>query len=165
MQVILWLPKLARLSKSLYQWQKLSGSEFTNGNLVTLSLTPQLNHLDNSSGDTGVSASLTLRGTPPFQVYYRMQRDNEPTLEKSEIFATSRGEITLQPDRSGHYTFTFTQLSDAHYKKVELNGPSIDQVIHPLAGADFITTTQTGNRRRISSCEGETISVDVDLKV
>lgn len=93
-----------------------------------------------------------------------MQRDNEAPRELSKTFATSRGELTLQPDRSGHYTFTFVQMSDTNYKKVELNGPSIDQVIHPLAAADFITG-QAGNRRKISSCDGGTVSVDVDLRV
>ncbi|KAG5650743.1 hypothetical protein H0H81_011187 [Sphagnurus paluster] len=115
------------------------------------------------SGDTGVSASLILRGTPPFQVYYRMQRDDEPVRELSKTFATSRGELTLQPERSGHYKFSFTQLSDTHYKKVELNGPSIDQVIHPLAGADFVFT-QAGSKRKIRSCNGNAVAVEVELR-
>ncbi|KAG5647752.1 hypothetical protein DXG03_008475 [Asterophora parasitica] len=115
------------------------------------------------SGDTGVSAALVLRGTPPFQVYYRVQRDNEAPRELSKSFATSRGELTLQPERSGHYKFSFIHLSDAHYKKVELKGPSIDQVIHPLAAADFVTS-HAGNKRKISSCDGNTVSVDVDLR-
>ncbi|KAF8078923.1 hypothetical protein FPV67DRAFT_84986 [Lyophyllum atratum] len=123
----------------------------------------QWKRIHECSGDTGVSASLVLHGTPPFYVYYRMQRDNEPPRDLRETFSTSRGELTIQPDRSGHYKFTFTQMSDTNYKKVELQGPSIDQVIHPLAAADFVTT-QTGNRRRISSCDGGTVSVDVDLR-
>ena len=117
-----------------------------------------------SSGDTGVSATLVLRGTPPFQVYYRVQRDNEPPRELSKTFASSRGELTLQPERSGHYIFTFVQMSDTYYKKVQLNGPSIEQVVHPLAAADFVTG-QTGNRRTMSSCEGGLVGVDVDLRV
>ncbi|GLB35866.1 putative nucleoporin pom152 [Lyophyllum shimeji] len=115
------------------------------------------------SGDTGVSASLVLYGTPPFQVYYTVQRDNEPPRELSKTFASSRGELTLQPERSGHYKFTFTRLSDTNYKQVELKGPSIDQVIHPLAAADFVTA-QAGTKRRISSCDGGDVSVDVDLR-
>lgn len=118
----------------------------------------------NSSGDTGVSASLVLRGTPPFQVYYRMQRDNESPRDLSKTLSSSRGELTLQPERSGHYTFTFTHLSDAYYKKVELTGPSIDQVIHPLAAADFVAS-QGGSKRRINSCDGDIVSVDVELRV
>ncbi|KAG6814139.1 hypothetical protein H0H92_002134 [Tricholoma furcatifolium] len=115
------------------------------------------------SGDTGVSASLVLRGTPPFHVYYRMQRDDESPRELSKMFANSRAELTLQPERSGHYKFTFTHISDAHYKKVQLDGPSIEQVIHPLAAADFVAN-QGGNRRRMNSCGGDSVSVDVDLR-
>jgi nucleoporin POM152 len=58
-------------------------------------------------------------------------------------------------------------MSDANYKKVELKGPSIDQVVHPLAGADFAggrAVTGT-NKKIISSCEGSLVSVDVDLRV
>ncbi|KAJ7597473.1 hypothetical protein C8J56DRAFT_818039 [Mycena floridula] len=117
------------------------------------------------SGDTGVSASLVLRGTPPFHVHYRIQRDNEAPVERSETFSTSRGDVTLQPDRSGHYTFSFFRISDAYYA-VDLSGPSIDQVIHPLASADFASSGRTAgrNRKLISNCEGSTINVDVDLK-
>ncbi|KAF9015661.1 hypothetical protein BDQ17DRAFT_1386352 [Cyathus striatus] len=101
------------------------------------------------SGDTGVSASLVLRGTPPFHVYYRVQRDNEPARELSKTFASSRGELTLQPDRSGHYTFTFTHL-----------------IIHPLASADFVETSAGMGkaRRKINSCAKDVVDVDVELK-
>lgn len=117
------------------------------------------------SGDTGVSASLILRGTPPFQVHYRMQRDNEPPREFSKQFTNSRGELTLQPERSGHYTFTFVHLSDANYRKVELHGPSIDQLIHPLASADFSDVHGVGRSKKlISSCDGDAVDVHVDLK-
>ena len=117
-----------------------------------------------SSGDTGVSATLVMRGTPPFQVYYRVQRDSESPRQLSKTFASSRGELTLQPERSGHYIFTFVQMSDTYYKKVQLNGPSIEQVVHPLAAADFVTD-YNGNKRTMSSCEGGTVGVDVDLRV
>jgi len=121
-----------------------------------------------SSGDTGVSASLVLRGTGPFQVYYRSQKDKESPREMAKTIAGSRGEITLQPDQSGHYKFTFTHLSDANYKKIPLNGPSIEQVIHPLASADFATRENAApgrTRKIISSCGGSYVDVPVDLKV
>lgn len=127
-------------------------------------LAPKLNHI--SSGDTGVSASLVLHGTAPFQVYYRMQKDKEPPKELVKTFSSSRGEFTIQPERSGHYTFTFLHLSDANYKKIALKGPSIDQVVHPPASVDFSPSTAAGRtRRRISSCSGSTVDVMVDLKV
>ncbi|KAI0078871.1 hypothetical protein K474DRAFT_778657 [Panus rudis PR-1116 ss-1] len=118
------------------------------------------------SGDIGVSASLVLHGTPPFQVFYSMKRDDEPAREVAKTFTTSRGDITIQPERSGHYTFTFLRLSDANYKKVPLKGPSIDQVVHPPASADFIGASSTGgrNKRRINSCSGSTVDVNVELR-
>ena len=113
-----------------------------------------------------MSASLVLHGTPPFQVYYRMQRDKEPPKEISKSFTSSRGELTIQPERSGHYTFAFLYLSDANYKKVNLDGPSIDQVVHPPAHAEFSHREPVGRgKRKISSCSGSTVDVDVDLRV
>ena len=119
-----------------------------------------------SSGDTGVSASLVLHGTPPFQVYYRSQRDNEPPREVAKTFASSRGELTVQPERSGHYTFKFTQLSDANYKKIELKGPSIELDVHPPPAADFVGHAHgSRGKKSISSCSGNMVDVDVELRV
>ncbi|KAI0785502.1 hypothetical protein BC629DRAFT_1593962 [Irpex lacteus] len=125
------------------------------------------------SGDTGVSASLVLHGTPPFHVYYTSQKDkSSPPREDVKVFPSSRGEFTIQPERSGHYIFRFTQLSDANYKKVPLDGPSIDQVVHPPASADFAHNVNVGRpgmggrggRKKISTCEGNKVDVEVDLK-
>ncbi|KAH7916469.1 hypothetical protein BJ138DRAFT_475130 [Hygrophoropsis aurantiaca] len=115
------------------------------------------------SGDTGVAASLVLHGTPPFQVYYRTQRDASHPRELAKTFSSSRGELTLQPEHSGHYIYTFVQISDANYKKVTLDGPTIEQIVHPLAAADF-TNAAGRARKSVSSCEGGTVSVEVDLR-
>ncbi|KAJ4485797.1 hypothetical protein J3R30DRAFT_3442070 [Lentinula aciculospora] len=117
------------------------------------------------SGDTGVSASLVLHGTPPFHVYYKMQKDFEPPREMSKIFTTSRGQFTLQPEHSGHYIFTFTKISDANYQRVEFDGPSIDQIIHPPASADFVGVPGgLGRKKALNSCEGKAIDVEVELR-
>lgn len=118
----------------------------------------------NSSGDTGVSASLILHGTPPFQVYYSTQRDKENPRDLVKTFTSSRGELTLQPEHSGHYFYTFLQLSDTNYRKVELNGPSIDQVVHPLAAADFVSAGGR-TKRVVNSCSGNMVDIEVDLRV
>lgn len=162
-----YLPKCAMLSRSLFRQRRSSGNESMNG---VWPFPPGRSRADIrslSSGDTGVSATLMLHGTPPFQVQYRMQKDDEPVRIRTETFPTSRGELTLQPERSGHYYFSFIQMSDANYRKVELHGPSIDQVIHPLAAADF-ASGQPGvgrNKRTISSCEGDMVDIDVELRV
>lgn len=122
-----------------------------------------------SSGDIGVSATLVLHGTPPFQVYYTEQRDTEPAREQVKTFSTTRGELTIQPERSGHYIFKFTHLSDMNYQKVDLKGPSIDQVVHPPASAEFVQNTSGSSgvraKRRINSCSGNMVDVDVELRV
>ncbi|KAI6047907.1 hypothetical protein EDC04DRAFT_2864066 [Pisolithus marmoratus] len=116
------------------------------------------------SGDTGVSAALILHGTPPFQVYYRTQRDNESPRDLVKTFTTSRGSITLQPEHSGHYYYTFLQLSDSNYKKILLDGPSIDQIVHPLAAADFVPASTGRNKMVLNSCSGNVVDVGVDLR-
>ncbi len=106
-----------------------------------------------------------MHGTPPFQVHYRIQRDKLPAQDISKTFASSRGELTLQPERSGHYVFSFQHISDANYKKVDLHGPSIDQIIHSPASADFVGDRGAKNKRQLSSCEGASVDVEVELKV
>ena len=95
-----------------------------------------------------------------------MQRDKEPAREISRTFNSFRGELTLQPERSGHYAFTFTHVSDANYRKKELDIPTIEQTIHPLASADFVDP-HTGGRgkRQRSTCSGDSIDVQVELRV
>jgi nucleoporin POM152 len=117
-----------------------------------------------SSGDTGVAASLVLHGTPPFHVYYRMQRDKEPARELVKTFYNSRGEMTLQPSQSGHYIYSFSHLSDANYNKVELKGPTVDQIVHPLASAVFAGSSGR-DRLTINSCSENSVDVDVNLMV
>ena len=120
--------------------------------------------LFNSSGDTGVAVSLVLHGTPPFHVYYQIQRDKEPARERVKTFHESRGEMTLQPSQSGHYVYSFSHLSDANYNKVELRGPTIDQIVHPLASASFAGSSGR-DRMIINSCSEDSVEVEVNLGV
>ncbi|KAJ7070896.1 hypothetical protein C8F01DRAFT_1206549 [Mycena amicta] len=112
------------------------------------------------SGDTGVSASLVLHGVPPFQAYYTIQQDAEPSREISKTFSTTRGELLIQPSQAGHYKFAFTYISDFNYRRIELKGPSIEQTIHPLASAAFASP----GRRTLSSCAGNSVDIDVELQ-
>lgn len=107
-----------------------------------------------------------MHGKPPFQIYYQQKRNNEAFKEMSRIFQGSRGEIVLQPESSGNYTYTFTSLSDANYRRIKLDGPTIDQVVHPLAAANFATSGGSGTARRsVNSCSGNKVGVEIDLRV
>lgn len=109
---------------------------------------------------------MVLHGTPPFTVYYRSQRDAENPKEHHKTFATSRGELTVQPDRSGHYTFKIYQVSDANYKKIDLKAAAIELDVHPPPSADFVGNAHGGRgKKSISSCSGSNVDVEVELRV
>lgn len=122
--------------------------------------------LHECSGDIGVSATVVLHGTPPFLLYYTQRKDNgRPEDKPAKTVSTFRGEVLLKPEQSGKYVYTFTHVSDANYRKVELkNGDySIEQVVHPPASARFAGSGRSNSKKRISSCEGNVVDVDVEL--
>ena len=83
-----------------------------------------------------------------------------------KTFPTARGELTVQPDRSGHYTFKVYQISDANYKKVDLTGSAIELDVHPPPSADFVGSAQSGRAKKsINSCSGSNVDIDVELRV
>ena len=67
----------------------------------------------------------------------------------------------MRPESSGNYSFTFNSLSDANYQRVKIDGPVINQVVHPLASAFFAGSGKSS----INSCSGDKVDVDVDLRV
>lgn len=110
-----------------------------------------------------MTATLVFHGKPPFHVYLRQQRNKEPAREMSRTFQGFRGEITIQPETSGTYAYSFTSLSDANYKRVPLDGPTITQSVHPPAAAFFVTPE--GGKNVLNVCSGNTVEVDVELRV
>jgi nucleoporin POM152 len=121
-----------------------------------------------SSGDVGVTANLVLHGQPPFHVYYTTTHPTGQESTNMTVISGSRGEVTLQPERSGSYVYKFTSLSDANYKHIPLNGPVIKQTVHPLASASFASTGPgsggRGGETTVQSCSGDTVTVPVILK-
>lgn len=71
----------------------------------------------------------------------------------------------MQPERSGTYTYTFLRMDDANYNGIKLNGPTINQVVHPLASADFVKSGDLYRREAMHSCSGSMVDVEVDIRV
>lgn len=124
-----------------------------------------------SSGDVGVTANLVLHGQPPFHIYYTTTHPNGQESTNMSVISGSRGEITLQPERSGSYAYKFTSLSDNNYKHVPLNAPVMKQTVHPLASASFVGTNPgasghrgAGGETTVQSCSGDTVAIPVSLK-
>ncbi|KAG8796919.1 hypothetical protein FRC17_007911, partial [Serendipita sp. 399] len=122
--------------------------------------------LHECSGDVGVTANLVLHGTPPFRVYYTTSHNKGQETTNSTLISGSRGEITLQPERSGSYVYKFISLSDRNYKNIPLNGPVISQTVHPLASATFAGTSSraSGRETTVQSCSGDVVEVPIGLK-
>ena len=65
---------------------------------------------------------------------------------------------------TGVQTCALPILSDANYNKVELKGPTVDQMVHPLASAVFAGPPGR-DRLTINSCSENSVDVDVNLMV
>jgi len=89
----------------------------------------------------GLNVALNLIGTPPFQVSYKMERrgSKEVVIQKRQVNGL-RGQIELVPQEAGHYTYTFTEISDAIYNSHSLKDGHLvlEQDVKPSASAHFI---------------------------
>jgi nucleoporin POM152 len=96
-----------------------------------------------------------------------MKYESEQWISLEEQFTSSRGKIQLQPEERGRYQYLFTKISDAHYKNVDIIGAElVEQTVRPLALAQFTRLAMGRNGRlEVSSCEGTSVEVDVELKV
>ena len=148
------------MPKAEIEWRKLH-EWFVSFGFFPLYVNAEIPHssLSHSSGDVGVTANLVLHGTPPFQVFHKTAHNGRETTN-STIINGSRGEITLQPERSGSYVYQFVSLSDAHYNQVPLNSAPIKQTVHPLANAGF---SSKGRETTVQSCSGNVVDVPVTL--
>lgn len=58
-----------------------------------------------SAMDIGVNAVFEFTGTPPFRVYWTEQRKGSRLVEQSRKFDAHHGEVVLQPEHEGQYTY------------------------------------------------------------
>jgi len=106
-----------------------------------LAITPE-EIFDKCAGSPiGLRVDLDLAGTPPFEVSYKwLQKGTR--IQKSKIVTISghRGQIELTPPVAGHYTYEFTQISDAVYRDHSLitKGLKLEQDVKPSASARFV---------------------------
>jgi nucleoporin POM152 len=58
--------------------------------------------------DIGVNAVFEFTGTPPFRVHWTEQRKGSRLVEQSRKFDAHHGEVILQPENEGQYTYVST---------------------------------------------------------
>jgi nucleoporin POM152 len=103
-------------------------------------------------------------GAPPYVLEYVVTkytgRSKTIVEKKREFIDRSRHIFSYLPTSSGEYTYEFTLLDDAHYKKRPTQIPPFKQVVHPQPDAKF----SSSSRQSVRTCLGEDMSVDVDLR-
>ncbi|CAE6355656.1 unnamed protein product [Rhizoctonia solani] len=118
----------------------------------------EVERIHECSGDVGIHTIFTMDGTPPFRIHYTTT-DTKGTTKSHERYLGARGELKLQPNKSGTYTYSFDAISDAYYSEVPLTGPgrTVTQVVHPLASAKF-------THANVDTC-GESQEIEVALEL
>ncbi|QRV80309.1 nucleoporin [Ceratobasidium sp. AG-Ba] len=118
----------------------------------------EVERIHECSGDVGIHAIFTMDGTPPFTIHYTTT-DHRGSFQSNEMYLGARGELNLQPNKSGTYTYSFDAISDKSYKRIPLTGPgrTVTQVVHPLASAKF-------TKASADVC-GESREIDVGLEM
>lgn len=108
----------------------------------------------------GLRVSLDLIGTPPFEVQYVMQKRGEKHFRSRTVQLSGlRGQVELTPTEAGHYTYTFSQISDQFYKGHRMGKELVlEQDVKPAASAHFIERDP-----RLQACIDETVSFDIRL--
>ncbi|KAF8314013.1 hypothetical protein DL93DRAFT_2228159 [Clavulina sp. PMI_390] len=111
------------------------------------------------ASDTGVTAIATLHGSPPFKLHYTAEYDGRVTSFTKDVQG-HRASIELKPSSRGKYTYTFSHVSDAYYKKEVIAGsPTTTREVRPLAEASF----RSRGEASVSNCEGSEVEFELNL--
>jgi nucleoporin POM152 len=109
----------------------------------------------------GLRVSLDLVGTAPFDITYTIKNKDERRHHTQTVKVSGhRGQIELTPLTAGHYTYQFTEISDAIYKDQSLKHKdlTLEQDVKPSASASFVDFTP-----RKAYCINEQLDFDVFL--
>lgn len=123
---------------------------------------------DVCKAETGMVASLHLTGAPPFAVHYTVTRLSGPgaprTMHHTHRVSHSRDEIRFEPG-PGEWEYRFKSVDDAFYRNLQLEqtGSLVHRQSVPIIGDAHWRNAAQG--KTVHSCEGETVQVEVELKV
>lgn len=112
-------------------------------------------------------STLHFTGVPPFTVHYDLiehGRGKPRATRKTKRINSLREEIRIEPG-PGEWETRFVQLGDHWYSDIKLPVEAKyarKQKVQTVGDAQWRNARQ---KRVVHSCEGETISVQVDLKV
>ncbi|KAJ8099904.1 hypothetical protein POJ06DRAFT_254849 [Lipomyces tetrasporus] len=114
---------------------------------------------DKCAGSIGVTADLTLTGTPPFKLRYRIVTDRQRVENKSLEIEKTRHQLQFRPDSAGHYAYEFLELGDDLYKRqLDVKQFRTEQTVKVLASASFARDSL--NKK---CCAGDSAEVTVNF--
>lgn len=115
---------------------------------------------DKCAGNSiGLMVDLDLIGTPPFVVQYDTVVKGRTTSERVEIPGL-RHQLELRPKNAGQFTYRFTFIDDAVYKREKLDDKSLslEQNVKPPASAYLRRPSDI-----IDACIEEPVVMNVEL--
>lgn len=118
--------------------------------------------LDKCTGSSiGLTIDLTLVGSPPFQLNYRMIKDGGVPLIKTLVIDRTRHQVRFTPEDAGHYAYEFFSLHDKNYANIKLDSKlnRVEQTVKPLAGASFVDPSP-----RKKCCIDEPVEFNVKMQ-
>lgn len=114
-----------------------------------------------TKSSTGLTIDLTLVGTPPFDVAYRVVKDGGAPEVKVLHVERTRYQFRFMPEETGHYAYEFFQLDDKNYNGVKVDSTvnRVEQTVKPLAGASFMDLSP-----RRKCCIEESVDFNIKLQ-
>lgn len=88
----------------------------------------------------GLTIDLTLVGTPPFNLKYRVIKDKQVIHKPPIRIDRTRHQVRFTPEEAGHYVYEFYELNDKVYDGISLDHKELraEQTVKPPAGAAFV---------------------------
>ncbi|PWW80579.1 hypothetical protein C7212DRAFT_290383 [Tuber magnatum] len=118
--------------------------------------------LDKCTGSSiGLTIDLTLVGAPPFELSYRLVKDNGNPVVKTLTIERTRHQVQFTPADAGHYAYEFFSLRDKNYANIKIDPKinHVEQTVKPMAGAIFVDPSP-----RKKACIDQPVEFDVKMQ-
>lgn len=117
---------------------------------------------DKCAGNSiGLTVDLDLVGTPPFQVYYKIEDPENSVTPKTDRIDRFHKQIDLKPMKEGRHSYEFYAISDAVYgepRSLSHRNLIFSQDVQPPASARI-----ESNGAASSFCLGDSVSITLKL--
>lgn len=122
--------------------------------------------IDSCSAEIGSVAHMRLSGAPPFTINYIVEqlRPVRRVQRQSKRISHLHDDIRITPP-PGEYRYRFESIQDAFYRNVALPADAAlasEQAIPVVAKATW--RRGAGAQKQVMSCEGDSVSLEVDLE-